>query len=231
MFLGDNMNKKNKDIFSVILRIAVALVIFVAVILNYDNLANLDLRELVNSISTLFYAYLAVLGVYALKSVVFVVPAMMIYVSVGISFDTKTALILNLLGLAIEVTLTYLLGKFLGGEYVEKLISKNKGGQKLLNMKTKTKNSFLFVARVVPAFPIDFTSLFLGSSNYKFLPYLLFSILGIYPRIVLFTIIGDSIYKYIPRELIIKLIIVAIPVAVIAFLITRAVKKKKQKES
>ncbi len=221
------MKEKSKDILSVVLRIAVALAIFVAIIINYDKLVNLDLRALVGSIGVIYYAYLAVIGVYALKSVVFVVPAMMIYVSVGISFDTSTALILNLIGLTVEVTITYFLGKFLGGEYVAKLLEKNKGGKKLLNMKTKTKNSFLFVARVVPAFPIDFTSLFLGSSNYKFIPYLLISLLGIYPRVLLFTIIGDSIYKYIPKELIIKLIIVAIPVAIVAFIIYKVVKKHK----
>ncbi len=222
------MKEKTKNIISLLFRAALAISIFVAVVLNYDALVNLDLRALVGSIGVVFYAYLAVLGVYALKSVVFVVPAMMIYVSVGISFDTKTALVLNLLGLMLEVTVTYFLGKFLGGEYVSLLLSKNKGGQKLLNMNAKTKNSFLFIARVVPVFPIDFTSLFLGSSNYDFLSYLFFSVLGIYPRVLLFTIIGDSIYKYIPRELIIKLIIVAIPAALIGFLIYRVVKNKKK---
>ena len=222
------MKTKNKEILSVLLRVAVAIIIFVAVIINYDKLVNLDLRALAGSIGVIWYAYLAVIGVYALKSVVFVVPAMMIYVSVGISFDTPVALILNLIGLIVEVTITYFLGKFLGGEYVAKLLEKNKGGKKLLNMKSKTKNSFLFIARVLPAFPIDFTSLFIGSSNYSFLPYLFFSILGIYPRVLLFTIIGDSIYKYIPKELIIKLIIVAIPCAVIGFLIYRVIKKRKK---
>ncbi len=222
------MKEKNKEILSVIIRIAVALTIFVAVIVNYDTLVNLDLRELVGSISVIYYAYLAVIGVYALKSVVFVVPAMMIYVSVGISFDTPTALILNLIGLAVEVTITFFLGRFLGGEYVTNLLNKNKGTQKLLNMKTKTKNSFLFAARVLPAFPIDFTSLFLGSSDYKFIPYFLISLLGIYPRVLLFTIIGDSIYKYIPKELLIKLIIVAIPLAIIGFFVYRLIKKRRK---
>ena len=222
------MKEKNKEFLSVFLRIAVAAVIFVAVVMNYEKLVNLDLRALVSSIGVIWYAYFAVIGVYALKSIVFVVPAMMIYVSVGISFDTGIALILNLIGLAVEVTITYFLGRFLGGEYVSKLLEKNKGGRKLLNMKTKTKNSFLFVARVVPAFPIDFTSLFLGSSNYGFVSYFLILILGIYPRVLLFTLIGDSIYKYIPKELIIKLIIIGIPVGVAAFLIYRAVKKRKK---
>lgn len=222
------MKEKNKEILSVIIRISVALAIFVAVIVNYDTLVNLDLRELVGSISVIYYAYLAVIGVYALKSVVFVVPAMMIYVSVGISFDTPTALILNLIGLAVEVTITFFLGRFLGGEYVTNLLNKNKGTQKLLNMKTKTKNSFLFAARVLPAFPIDFTSLFLGSSDYKFIPYFLISLLGIYPRVLLFTIIGDSIYKYIPKELLIKLIIVAIPLVIIGFFVYRLIKKRRK---
>lgn len=225
------MKEKTKENLSIIFRLCAALIIFVAVILNYDRLVNLDLRKLVSSTEVIYYAYFTVIGVYALKSVAFVIPAMMIYVSVGITFDTYTALILNFIGLTVEVTVTYFLGKFLGGEYVEKLLNKNKGGKKLLNMKTKTKNSFLFLARVIPAFPIDFTSLFLGSSNYSFGSYLLFSLLGIYPRVLLFTVIGDSIYKYIPKKLIVEIIIFAIPAAVIGFLIYKAVKKHKSKVS
>ncbi len=219
--------KKNKEIFSIVIRVTVALAIFVAVVLNYDTLVNLDLRVLVSSMSVIWYAYLAVIGVYALKSVVFVVPAMMIYLSVGISFDTPTALILNLIGLAVEITTTFFLGRFLGKEYVTKLLQKNKAGQKLLNVKAKTKNSFLFIVRFT-GLPIDFTSLFLGASDFKFIPYFFVSLLGIYPRILVFTLIGDSIYKYIPKDLIIKLVIVAIPLAVIGFLVFRIIKKHKK---
>lgn len=219
--------KKNKEIFSIVIRVTVALAIFVAVVLNYDTLVNLDLRVLVSSMSVIWYAYLAVIGVYVLKSVVFIVPAMMIYLSVGISFDTPTALILNLIGLAVEITTTFFLGRFLGKEYVTKLLQKNKAGQKLLNVKAKTKNSFLFIVRFT-GLPIDFTSLFLGASDFKFIPYFFASLLGIYPRILVFTIIGDSIYKYIPKDLIIKLVIVAIPLAVIGFLVFRIIKKHKK---
>ena len=221
------MKKKNKEIFSMVMRIAVALAIFVAVVLNYDALVNLDLRVLVGSISVIWYAYLAVIGVYALKSVVFVVPAMMIYLSVGISFDTPTALILNLAGLAVEITITFFLGRFLGKEYVTKMLEKNKAGQKLLNVKAKTKNSFLFLVRFT-GMPIDFTSLFLGASGFNFIPYFLVSLLGIYPRVLLFTIIGDSIYRYIPKDLIIKLVIAAIPVAVVGFVVYKLVRKRKK---
>lgn len=225
------MKEKTRENLSLIFRLGAALVIFVAVVLNYDKLVNLDLRKLVSSTEIIYFAYLTVFGVYLLKSIAFVIPAMMIYVSVGITFDTYTALILNFIGLMLEVTVTYFLGKFLGGEYVEKLLNKNKGGKKLLNMKTKTKNSFLFFTRVIPAFPIDFTSLFFGSSNYSFGSYLFFSMLGIYPRVLLFTVIGDSVYKYIPKKLIVEIIIFAIPAAAIGFLIYKFVKKHKSKVS
>lgn len=221
------MKDKCKEKISIILRIIVALAIFAVVILNYDKFVNLDLRALVNSAGVIWYAYFAVIGVYALKSVVFVVPAMLIYLSVGMSFDTPTALILNLIGLAVEVTVTFFLGRFLGKESVTKILEKNKGGQKLLNVKTKTKNSFLFVVRVT-GMPIDLTSLFLGASDFKFIPYFFISLLGIYPRVLISTIIGDSIYKYISKELIAKLIIAAIPLAVIGFIIFKVIKKRKR---
>ncbi len=217
-------NKKNLGIF---IRIAMVLAMFIVIVLNYDYLTNLDIRALVENSSSIFISALIIIGVYALKSVVFVVPASLIYICVGMSFDVRSALIINLIGISAEVIITYFAGMFLGGEYVTDLLKKSKGGKKLLEAKTKTQTSFLFLVRVVPAFPIDFTSLFLGASKYNFIRYFLISLLGIYPRVALFTVLGDGIYKLIPKEIIIKTVIIAIPVALCAYLIYKLIKNKK----
>ena len=57
--------------------------------------------------------------------------------------------------------------------------------------------------------------------------YFLASVAGIMPRVILFTILGDGIYDYIPIHLIVKIIICAIPVGVVVYLIRYFVKQKK----
>ena len=103
-----------------VLKILLAAALLTVIILNYDYLSNLDIRELISSASSVFAAAAIALGVYFLKSLVFVVPASLIYVSVGMAFDTKTALLINTLGIAIEVTATFIMGRFLGKDAVEK---------------------------------------------------------------------------------------------------------------
>ena len=80
-------------------------------------------------------AVLTIWGVYLVKSVLFILPASLIYISIGMAFPTPTACLISLIGIILEVTVTYFLGVFLGGDYVEKLLRKSKGGQKILEKK------------------------------------------------------------------------------------------------
>ncbi|HZJ77304.1 MAG TPA: VTT domain-containing protein [Clostridia bacterium] len=216
-----------KDFFPVLIKVVIATAIFVLAVVNYDKLTNINIRDLVSGTSNVFAAGLIVICVYFTKSVLFIIPASLVYISVGLAFETWQALIINLLGIALEVTVTFFLGKFLGGSAVEKIISKNKGGQKLLNLKPKSKLSFLLMVRALPVFPIDFASLFLGASGFEFLKYFSISLVGIMPRVVLFTILGDGIYDYIPMRLIVTIALCCIPVAVVYWCIKFIVKSRK----
>lgn len=219
---------KFKEYFLVALRIAVAVILFTVAVSNYNKLTHLDVRGVVAAASGLGVAVSAVLGIYLLKSVLFVVPASIIYIYTGMAFDMPIALAVNLAGIAIEVTVTFWLGRFLGSGYVEKKIRGKKWGEKLMNTQQKNKLSFLFGVRVLPAFPIDFVSLFLGASGTGFLPYFFVSVLGIMPRVILFTILGDGLYDYIPMELLVIIAISSIPVALVVWLVLYSRRKRKE---
>lgn len=212
-----------------ILKIVLAAAIFLTAVLNYKTLSNIDVRLLVASASSLLVAELMILGVYVVKAILLVLPASVIYISVGVAMDWKRAVIVNLIGICIEVTVTYFLGKFLGRNAVEKKLKGTKMGDKLLNMQDKNKNLAIFTIRLVPAFPIDFSSLFMGAFDFKFLPYFLFSVIGIAPRVIAFTILGDKIYDLIPMKYIVLAAIVAIPVVVIVMLAKKKMSAKKEK--
>lgn len=222
------MNHKVKSTLMALLRVAVAMVIFVLAVVNYEKLKNIDVRALVDASETMTIAVLTIWGVYLVKSVLFIIPASLIYISIGMAFPTPTACLISLVGIILEVTVTYFLGVFLGGDYVEKLLRKSKGGQKILDKKLNDNFPALLGIRALPVFPIDFVSLFWGASRCKFPRYFLASVIGIMPRVILFTILGDGIYDYIPIHLIIKIVIFAIPVGAIAYLIRHFIKLKKE---
>lgn len=222
------MSKKTKSTLMVLLRVAVAMTIFVLAVRYYDELKNIDVRAIVEGSSSVAFAVATIWGIYLVKAVLFIIPASLIYISIGMAFSPVTACLISLVGIILEVTATYFLGRFLGGDYVEKLLKKSKGGQKILEMKLNDNFPALLGIRALPVFPIDFVSLFWGASKCRFPRYFIASVVGIMPRVVLFTILGDGIYDYIPIHLIIKIVICAIPVACVVYLVRHFIKIKKE---
>ncbi len=227
------MNKEfvKKELLPLVLRLGILAVLFTLVALNYDSLVNIDVRMLVDSAPGEAAAIIIGIAIFLLKGLTFVIPAMLIYVSVGMAFDLGTALFISICGIAVEVAVTYWLGRMLGGEYVNRLIKKVKGGDKLLNMQDKSKFSSLFVIRLLPVFPIDFASLFLGSIKLPFIKYLVVSVLGIAPRVILFTLLGDGIYEIFPMDLLLKGVLVLVPIIAVVFIVMWIVKQRKKKRA
>ena len=222
------MSTRTKETLKVLLRVAVAMVIFIIATINYDKLKNIDIRQIVDASSNMIIAIGTIWGVYLVKSVLFILPASLIYISIGMAFNTGTACLISLVGIILEVTVTYYLGLFLGGDYEINLLKKSNPGKKILDMKLNENFPTLLGIRALPVFPIDFVSLFWGASKCRFPRYFIASVVGIMPRVVLFTILGDGIYDYIPIHLIIKLIIIAIPIGAIIYLVKYFIRVKKQ---
>lgn len=224
------MKKSSKELILNIIKVAVALTIVIIATVNHDTLSTLDVRELIASASSIYIAAAIILGVYFVKAILLVLPASLIYISVGLALDTKTALLINMLGIIIEVTVTYFLGKFLGKSAVEKKLRGTKGGDKLLSMKDKNKNTATLIIRFIPAFPIDFSSLFMGAFDFKFLPYFICSVIGLAPRVIGFTILGDGLYeilKIVPPKYIAIAVAVIVPIVAAVLIIRKRTKKEK----
>jgi len=184
-----------------ILRAAVVLALLAVVALNWNRLRHLgeaDVAALTQGASSLAVAIAAVLGLYCVKALLFVVPAMLLYVSVGAVFPLWLALAVNLAGIALELALTYGLGVFLGGAYVQGMLAVNKGGRKLLEMQNRHGFAMLFTVRLLPVFPIDFAGLYFGSTRVPFWKHLAASLLGLFPRVALFTVFGEAARRFFP---------------------------------
>lgn len=218
-----------KEIFFIILRCVIALTLFAVAIIYYDELSTIDVADIVAFTDNTAIIISIVLGIYLVKALVFVVPASLVYVAVGAILDPFPAVIVNLSGIFIEVSVTYFLGRFLGKEAVYKMLSKKEAGRKLLQKDIQSKAAVLLSIRAIPAFPIDFVSLFYGASGCRYLKYALLSLAGISWRVILFTILGDAIFSWIPIDKIILVAICLIPVGVIWYLIKKFKKTPSKK--
>lgn len=214
-----------------LIKISVIIILITLVIVYYDELKSIDAREIAASAQSELSAAFRFIGVYLLNGVMFLIPASLVYISVGMAFSPFKAVMINLAGVSVQVTVSYLIGLFLGGDYVEKMLSKNEKSKKLLELKDKHKQSTVFAVRCLNVLPMNLASLFFGSIKTNFIKYLIFSLLGMAPSVILFTILGDTIYDRIPISLILKIIICLIPIAAIAAIISRAVKKKKSNKA
>lgn len=212
--------RKARQALGLVIRIVLTAALITLIIWKYKALVSIDVRALIASASSVAAAVGMILGVYFVKSIVFVVPASMIYVALGLAFPIWQALLINAAGIIIELCVTWCLGRVLGGDNVMKILSKTKKGQKLLNIENGTKYSAFFGIRFLPFFPIDIVSLFIGTTKMRFLPYLLISFGGIMPRVILFTVLGDKIYDLIPMRYVITAALVII-VALLAFSVVK----------
>ena len=219
---------KKKDVFLILLRCVVALTLFIVAVVYYDELSTIDVKALAGLTDFLPFLILMVLSVYIIKALVFVVPASLVYVAVGAIMDPLLAVAVNLVGIFIEVSVTYFLGRFLGKDVVYKFLGKKEIGKKILSKDIQNKTSVLLSIRAIPAFPIDFISLFYGASGCAYLKYALFSLVGISWRVILFTVLGDAIFSWIPMDKIIFIVICGIPVFIVYYLIKKFILEPKK---
>lgn len=222
---------KKKNIIGAALRIAVSLVIIALIFWKYDELKNIDVRTIVDSAGSFGLAVLSILGVYFIKSMTFVVPASIVYIAVGLAFNPVVAILINCVGILIEVSATYLLGRVMGGKSVVHKIEGTKYGYKLLSMQSKNKFSALLAIRFLPVFPIDIVSLLLGATRTSFGTYIGASLGGILPRVILFTLLGEGLYKFIPMKKLVIFAVILVPIALAVWVVRYIIKSKKESKT
>lgn len=130
---------------------------------------------------------------YALKSVTIVFPVIVIQVASGVIFSPLIALAVNVLGMAVAMTVPYFIGRLEGGEQVSKLVSKHQNLEPLADMPKKNVWFASYIMRIVGFLPLDVVSMLCGSLNVNYFKYILGSSAGVFPGLVAVTIIGASI--------------------------------------
>jgi len=186
-----------KEHWKDVLRVALVLAIVLVIVFHYEDLEDLDVRGLVEMAPSVWLAALIAILIYAVKGAVMVIPASLVYLSIGVAFETWQAIIINIVGIFVELSVSYLVGRFVGGERVEKLLAKKPKVEAALEGKSNATGAGIFVLHF-SSLPIDIVSMFFGSTGYSYPRFLFWSALGVLPRVIFMTALGDAAYNYIP---------------------------------
>lgn len=137
-------------------------------------------------------AALAALAAYALKSQTVVVPYALIATAVGLIFDLPAALAVNTLGSVVCISLPYLTGRGSDGVLVDALLARQ---PRMRAFYVANRRHLFLVSLVLRVANLsnDILGLVFGSLKMKYWEYLLSSLVGILPAMVLYTVLGNDL--------------------------------------
>ena len=162
----------------------------------------------------LWLAALVFLGFYALKSLSVVFPLTALFVSIGAIYPFGVAVALNIAGLAVCFTIPYLVGRISGGDLIRVVERRYPKVQKMVNYGHDNNLFASYISRAVVVVPGDVVSMIHGALRMPYRPYLLGSLLGVMPEMLVQTYIGAQL-KHLTLKSVI--VMVALIVATLAF--------------
>lgn len=137
-------------------------------------------------------AALIFLGLYALKSQTVIILYGVIAAAAGIVFDLPTALLVNLLGSVVCISVPYFLGRASDGVLLEGAFQKSR---RLREAYQNNRDNTFLVSLLLRAMYLsnDLLGVFFGSLKVPYAEYLLSSLIGILPAMVLYTVLGSDL--------------------------------------
>ncbi len=223
------MPKSKKKLSAILLTAAkffpfvLILVLVVLYLLNRDRIRVEML--LTYTPDNLWLAALVLVALYAVKSLSVFFPLVVLYISAGVMFPIPAALVVNLVGLAVCVTIPYGIGKFSGTELVDRLERQYKKISRLNEIQRESEFFFAFFLRIIQMLPGDVVSMVLGASRMTYWKFVLGSLLGMLPVMVATTIAGSAIADP-TSPVFIGTVAVVVLLSIGSFLLWRHVEKK-----
>lgn len=169
---------------------AICLIVIAAI--HYREYFSLDI--LLSVMPSERLAAIAVLmGLFALKSLSIVFPILVIYALSGVLFPPFLAILINLLGTALVLSLPYGLGRLAGTQLVAQIFEKYPKAAHLRDFQQDNAWFFACILRMLGFLPGDVVSMYFGASKLPFFPSLLGGMAGMFPALLAGTFLGDSI--------------------------------------
>jgi len=175
-------------------------------------------------------AVFSIIGLYCLKTVVWVIPIYALYIGAGFLLPVWSAVIVTYLGLILDLTLTFYFGRHLGKSRIMDEIKHRKVGKWIVDTAERNRNFACFIIRMLPGPPNEVTNMFFGALNMQYGKFLIISIIGMTPGMVPVIFMGKAAMNPLSKEFILPLLI-SLVIAVGSILLYRVVLRKRDKSN
>ena len=181
-----------KDAIKFFIFMFLVIISLILIIKNWNLIRHLKVERIVNFIRSKGpFAAIIFLGIYALKPFIIVMPSNVVAIVGGIIFGPIKGFIISMAGFFVSGTIAFYLARFLGKEFVQKLI-----GNKFMKLDDNMKNNgfkILFFLRLPPILPYDPLSYACGFTNISFFAFIMASLLGVVPETLCYSVIGKNL--------------------------------------
>ena len=131
-------------------------------------------------------AILIMQGLFALKSVDFLLHSGVLYAADGVMFSLPAAIAINLLGAAVMVTPPFFIGRTIGQPMLDEL------SRQIAAIPEKSELAVNILLRTT-GLPLLPAALYVGAAKGRYAPYLFGSLLGLLPTLIAYTVMGVGI--------------------------------------
>ena len=139
---------------------------------------------------------------------IFFFPVPVIVLAGGTLFGLFKGTLYTMIGVLINTPIMYFIGRFLLKDFVHNFVD-NHMSEKLRNALKSTNQKVLalvlFIIRLSPIFSYNLVNYISGVTEIKFLPYILTTIAGVLPGVIVFINIGENVLNVGSKEFFISL--------------------------
>lgn|SRR5262249_31745313 len=129
--------------------------------------------------------------VYAAATVL-LAPGSILTIGAGFAFGLWEGFLAVSAGATLGAALAFLVARFIARAKVEAIAQQNENFRKIDNAIGSQGAKLIFLLRLSPAIPFNFSNYFYGLTGVKFWPYVLASLLGMMPGTFLYVYIGAA---------------------------------------
>ena len=130
---------------------------------------------------------------FAFKSLSLVFPVLLLFAVSGQLFPLPYALAVNTVGIAIALTVPYLIGRAAELSFTDKLVEKYPRLHEIRRIRERNGFFLSFISRAIGVLPCDVVSMYFGSTRLYYPAYIAGAVLGFMPDLICATILGQKI--------------------------------------
>ena len=138
-------------------------------------------------------SFFVILLLFVLKSISIVIYIGILYAASGILFSLPFALIVDILGTAAALSVPYLIGRVIGPNVAARIMERYPKVEAIRDKRRNGDFLFSFIIRFIGGLPTDIVSLLMGTMKVDYLRYLFGGLLGLAPRMAVYSIMGMSV--------------------------------------